>query len=109
MVKVRATRSLENAFRRWGFHLVAGCDEVGRGCLAGPVVAGAVILATQFSFGALFSLLFSSLGARLRRTADNVRAWREERRRTRQRREVLAKHGKKDLPEPVKPPKVARP
>jgi len=44
MVKVRATRSLENAFRRWGFHLVAGCDEVGRGCLAGPVVAGAVIL-----------------------------------------------------------------
>jgi ribonuclease HII len=44
MVKVRATRSLENALRRWGFHLVAGCDEVGRGCLAGRVVAGAVIL-----------------------------------------------------------------
>jgi ribonuclease HII len=44
MAKVRATRSLENALRRWGFHLVAGCDEVGRGCLAGPVVAGAVIL-----------------------------------------------------------------
>ena len=44
MVKVRATRSLENSLRRWGFHLVAGCDEVGRGCLAGPVVAGAVIL-----------------------------------------------------------------
>ena len=30
--------------RRWGFYRVAGCDEVGRGCLAGPVVAGAVIL-----------------------------------------------------------------
>jgi len=44
MVKVRATRTIENALRRWGFHLVAGCDEVGRGCLAGPVVAGAVIL-----------------------------------------------------------------
>ena len=27
-----------------GFNHVAGCDEVGRGCLAGPVVAGAVIL-----------------------------------------------------------------
>lgn len=27
-----------------GFVLVAGADEVGRGCLAGPVVAGAVIL-----------------------------------------------------------------
>lgn len=26
----------------------AGCDEAGRGCLAGPVVAGAVILPTTF-------------------------------------------------------------
>lgn len=30
--------------RTEGFELVIGCDEVGRGCLAGPVVAGAVIL-----------------------------------------------------------------
>ena len=37
-------RTLENAIRRWGFYRVAGCDEVGRGCLAGPVTAGAVIL-----------------------------------------------------------------
>jgi len=37
-------RTLENAIRRWGFYRVAGCDEVGRGCLAGPVVAGVVIL-----------------------------------------------------------------
>jgi ribonuclease HII len=37
-------RTLENAARRWGFYRVAGCDEVGRGCLAGPVVAGVVIL-----------------------------------------------------------------
>ena len=44
MVKKRAMRTLENAMRRWGFYRVAGCDEVGRGCLAGPVVAGAVIL-----------------------------------------------------------------
>jgi len=44
MVRVRAMRTLENAVRRWGFYRVAGCDEVGRGCLAGPVVAGAVIL-----------------------------------------------------------------
>ena len=26
----------------------AGCDEVGRGCLAGPVVAAAVILPTTY-------------------------------------------------------------
>jgi ribonuclease HII len=44
MVKKRAMRTLENAMRRWGFHRVAGCDEVGRGCLAGPVVAAAVVL-----------------------------------------------------------------
>jgi ribonuclease HII len=37
-------RTLENALRRVGFCHVAGVDEVGRGCLAGPVVAGAVIL-----------------------------------------------------------------
>ncbi|MFH1033888.1 MAG: ribonuclease HII [Pseudomonadota bacterium] len=30
--------------RAWGYALVAGVDEVGRGPLAGPVVAGAVIL-----------------------------------------------------------------
>ena len=39
MVKVRAFRTLENSIRRMGFNCVAGVDEVGRGCLAGPVVA----------------------------------------------------------------------
>ena len=37
-------RTLENALRRVGFMNVAGVDEVGRGCLAGPVVAAAVVL-----------------------------------------------------------------
>ena len=40
----RASRTLENLIRRLGFVHVAGVDEVGRGCLAGPVVAGAVVL-----------------------------------------------------------------
>jgi ribonuclease HII len=44
MVRQRASRSLENAMRRWGFVLIAGVDEVGRGCLAGPVVTAAVVL-----------------------------------------------------------------
>jgi len=43
-MKVRAYRTLENALRRMGFVYVAGVDEVGRGCLAGPVVASAVVL-----------------------------------------------------------------
>jgi len=44
MTRVPATRTLENALRRVGFVYVAGTDEVGRGCLAGPVVAAAVVL-----------------------------------------------------------------
>ena len=43
-MRTPAMRTLENALRRVGFCYVAGCDEVGRGCLAGPVVAAAVIL-----------------------------------------------------------------
>ena len=45
MRKVGARRTIENALRRYGFVCVAGVDEVGRGCLAGPVMAGAVVLA----------------------------------------------------------------
>jgi ribonuclease HII len=44
MARPRASRSIENAARRLGYWHVAGVDEVGRGCLAGPVVAAAVIL-----------------------------------------------------------------
>jgi ribonuclease HII len=44
MGRVEATRQVEDALGRVGFVHVAGVDEVGRGCLAGPVVAGAVIL-----------------------------------------------------------------
>ena len=43
-MRIPATRTLENALRRAGFCYVAGVDEVGRGCLAGPVVAAAVVL-----------------------------------------------------------------
>lgn len=44
MKKVGARRTIENSLRRYGFVAVAGVDEVGRGCLAGPVMAGAVVL-----------------------------------------------------------------
>ena len=44
MKKIGARRTLENALRRYGFVCVAGVDEVGRGCLAGPVMAAAVVL-----------------------------------------------------------------
>lgn len=44
MARVSAMRTMENALRRVGFCHVAGVDEVGRGCLAGPVTSAAVVL-----------------------------------------------------------------
>lgn len=38
----------EGICRQQGFSLIAGVDEAGRGCLAGPVVAAAVILPVDF-------------------------------------------------------------
>lgn len=42
--RLRELTRLESELSRRGFSRVAGVDEVGRGCLAGPVVAAAVIL-----------------------------------------------------------------
>ena len=39
----------ETRLQAQGFHLLAGVDEVGRGPLAGPVAAAAVILPVGFS------------------------------------------------------------
>ena len=44
MARTSARRTIESTIRRRGFSRVAGVDEVGRGCLAGPVVAAAVVL-----------------------------------------------------------------
>ena len=44
MPRPAARRTIENAVRRLGFARVAGVDEVGRGCLAGPVVVAVVVL-----------------------------------------------------------------
>ncbi len=45
----RPTFDEENHFWNKGFKYIAGVDEVGRGCFAGPVVAAAVILPTNFN------------------------------------------------------------
>ncbi len=41
--RLSLVRNLEESLRLAGYPRVAGVDEVGRGCLAGPVVAAAVI------------------------------------------------------------------
>jgi ribonuclease HII len=48
-MKARCTLEFEERLRASGFTPVAGVDEAGRGPLAGPVVAAAVILPPDFS------------------------------------------------------------
>lgn len=50
---------MENDLHRQGYEYLAGLDEVGRGCLAGPVAAGAVILPSDPA-DALFSVVRDS-------------------------------------------------
>lgn len=47
--KLEAMKCYESALLKQGMTLIAGVDEVGRGPLAGPVVAAAVILPPDFS------------------------------------------------------------
>ena len=42
--------SVELTLWEQGFKLICGVDEVGRGCFAGPVVAGAVLLSNDCEF-----------------------------------------------------------
>ena len=60
----------------------------------------AVIMTTQFSFGRFFAAVMKSLKASGAHTFERFRAWREEKRREKQRREVFAKHTKKGTPMP---------
>jgi DNA segregation ATPase FtsK/SpoIIIE, S-DNA-T family len=60
------------------------------------LMVAAVILATQFSFGRLFSAIFTVLGSVFEQGLVAFRHWQEERRKARQRREVMVKYGKKD-------------
>jgi ribonuclease HII len=50
-VLLKPTFKEEKLFQTYGYNLVAGVDEVGRGCLAGPVYAAAVILPVDFKGG----------------------------------------------------------
>ena len=42
--RLRLMRGVEDGLYQLGYRLQAGVDEVGRGCLAGPVVAAAVVV-----------------------------------------------------------------
>ncbi len=76
--RLRLLCSLEGLLSRSGFCRVAGVDEAGRGCLAGPVVAAAVIVDGEFLIPGvddskeLDAMERERLAAEIRRT---VRAW----------------------------------
>ncbi|MDP1572347.1 MAG: DNA translocase FtsK 4TM domain-containing protein, partial [Vicinamibacterales bacterium] len=60
----------------------------------------AVVLATQFSFGRLFGALFAGLGHAVSRARTAAIDWVQERRKARQRRDVIAKHTKRGTASP---------
>ena len=71
----------------------------------------AIIMSTQFSFGRFFAGdLRAMAGGSGARAVAAFREWREERRREKQRREVIAKHTKKGtpVPKPVPPARARR-
>jgi S-DNA-T family DNA segregation ATPase FtsK/SpoIIIE len=77
------------------------------------LMVAAVILATQFSLGRLFKVLFAVLGTASRQGLDAFTQWREERRKAQARRDVLEKYGKKEAPvvakaEPRKTAKIEK-
>jgi len=60
------------------------------------LIVAAVIISTQLSFGRLFSAVFAGIQGLGSQGMESFRLWREERRKARQRRDVLVKYGKKD-------------
>jgi S-DNA-T family DNA segregation ATPase FtsK/SpoIIIE len=65
------------------------------------MIALAVIISTQFSFGRLFGALIVAARQGAKRTVRSFADWREARRREQQRREVIAKHTKKGAAAPA--------
>jgi S-DNA-T family DNA segregation ATPase FtsK/SpoIIIE len=60
------------------------------------LMIAAVIMATQFSFGRLFGAMSAIAAGLAAQGVESFRLWREERRKAKQRRDVLVKYGKKE-------------
>jgi DNA segregation ATPase FtsK/SpoIIIE, S-DNA-T family len=67
-----------------------------------------IVLSTQFSFGRLFGVLLELLRDRWAGVLDSMRARKEERRREKQRQDVLKKHLDKSGEKAAKDPRVVR-
>jgi DNA segregation ATPase FtsK/SpoIIIE, S-DNA-T family len=74
------------------------------------LIALSTIISTHFSFGRLFAAIVAMITQGGTRALASFREWREERRREKQRRDVIAKHTKKGSPPPeIKGPASAAP
>ena len=72
------------------------------------LMVAAVIISTQVSFGRVFSALFTAMQGLGSQGVESLRLWHEERRKAKQRREVLVKYGKKDSDSAAKADKVEK-
>jgi ribonuclease HII len=71
--RLHLMRGVEDLLARFGFARIAGVDEVGRGCLAGPVAAAAVILDTRCAIPGVDDSKCLTAAER-ERVADAIRA-----------------------------------
>jgi S-DNA-T family DNA segregation ATPase FtsK/SpoIIIE len=112
---IRGSDPSGTPFRAGGYAgewLAAGLSEylnrTGAVVVVLTLIALSIIISTQFSFGRLFKALYAGLTSGSGRLIVALREWREERRRQKQRRDVIAKHTKKGLPPPeIKAPPAA--
>jgi DNA segregation ATPase FtsK/SpoIIIE, S-DNA-T family len=84
--------------------LSAYLNRTGSVVLILTLIVLAIIMSTQFSFGRFFGAIFAATSGGSARALASFREWREDRRREKQRREVIAKHMKKGtvVPEALK-------
>src|SRR5215475_612218 len=76
--RLKCTQKFEKMAQAAGAHLIAGVDEVGRGSLFGPVVAGAVILDSGYRIRGLRDsklLLPERRGVLAERIREHALAW----------------------------------
>ncbi len=77
----KPNRRYEGIWRRAGYQIIAGIDEAGRGCLAGSVIAGAVILGDKIPAGINDSKKLSSARREelfgTLQSSDSILAWGE--------------------------------
>ena len=75
-------------------------NRTGAAIVVLTLIVLSTIMSTQFSFGRFFAALTEGARDSGRRGLEAFAAWREERQRDKQRREVIAKHTKKGAPAP---------